>query len=488
MMPWDTALWFPALIMLPLLAAIAIFLLGRRGLPWLPLATAFLIFLALLGLTGQVWDAGPQRYAIGGWGAPLGIDLYGDGLSLIMMWLTAGVVGLICPYALHYFHDAPDKSEGFWPLCLLLWAALNALFLAADIFNLYVTLELLTLAAVAMVTLAGENAALQAAMRYLLFTMLGSFCYLLGVGLIYGGYGVLDIIQLSQVLTPGPLSWVAVALITLGLLTKTAMFPLHVWLPPAHAGAPAPVSALLSALVVKASFYLLLRLWFSGFAEVMTPLAGQLLGILGAAAILYGSFQALRQVRLKLLIAYSTVAQLGYLMLVFPLAGGLAWSGAVLHALSHGCAKAALFLAAGNILHVLGHDRIPELAGTAQRMPLTFYVFGVAGISIMGLPPSSAFLAKWLFLEASLESGQWWWIVVILAGSLLAAVYTFRVVKYAFAIGVTPSPALADHAALPRAMEVVPLLLAFCGLILGFAGTPLLALLDIGSPFSGGRP
>jgi formate hydrogenlyase subunit 3/multisubunit Na+/H+ antiporter MnhD subunit len=145
-------------------------------------------------------------------------------------------------------------------------------------------------------------------------------------------------------------------------------------------------------------------------------------------------------------------------------------------------------LAAGNILHVLGHDRIPELAGTARRMPLTFYVFGVAGVSIMGLPPSSAFLAKWLFLEASLKSGQWWWIVVILAGSLLAAVYTFRVVKYAFAMNATPAPAITDHPALPSGMEVVPMLLAFCGLILGFAGTPLLALLDIGSPFAGGRP
>ena len=129
-LPWNTALWFPALILLPLLAAPLVFLLGRRALPWLPLLAGLLIILTLVGLTAQIWETGPQRYAIGGWGAPLGIDLYADGLSLIMLWLTAGVGGLVNLYALHYFHDEPSKSALFWPLCLLLWAALNALFLA----------------------------------------------------------------------------------------------------------------------------------------------------------------------------------------------------------------------------------------------------------------------------------------------------------------------------------------------------------------------
>ena len=487
MNPWEFLSWAPGPvgpIMIPLVAALLAFLMGRRTpLPWLLLITATGIILALVGLTGQVREAGVLRYAIGGWGAPLGIDLYVDGLSLLMLWMTAGVGALVSLYALSYFRHHPHQAGYFWPLWLLLWTALNALFLAADIFNLYVTLELLTLAAVSLATLAGGAAALKAGMRYLLFALLGSFSYLLGVALLYGGFGTLDMSQLAQVVMAGPLVWTAIALLTVGLLTKSAIFPLHVWLPPAHANAPAPVSALLSALVVKASFYLLLRLWFSVFSTAITPTAGQLLGALGAGAILYGSFQALRQTRLKLLVAYSTVAQLGYLLLVFPMAGTLAWRGIMVHALSHAFAKAALFLAAGNILRTLRHDRIRNFHDLERGLPLTLFAFGLAGVSLMGLPPSGGFLAKWLLLEAALDTGQWWWVVVILAGGLLAAGYIFRVLKYDFSQGKT-SPMARTEANLSYSMELTPLVLALLSIALGFAGVPVLILLDIGPPVS----
>lgn len=480
---WYTLPWETGLIMIPLTAGVFAFVLDRRALPWLPLLTAVGIALALTGLTIQVWEQGPQRHTVGGWGAPLGIDLYVDGLSLLMLWLTAGVGSLVSVYALAYFRHQSNEIQAFWPLWLLLWTALNALFLAADIFNLYVTLELLTLAAIPLIILTGGTEALNAGMRYLLFALLGSLLYLLGVALLYGGFGTLDIARLGDLLTPEPLTWLAIALITVGLLTKTAVFPLHIWLPPAHASAPAPVSALLSALVVKGSFYLLLRLWFWVFPAALTPQAGQLLGVLGAAAILYGSLQALRQVRLKLLVAYSTVAQLGYLLLLFPLSGLLAWQGAVYQALSHGFAKAALFLAAGNILHTLGHDRINELRGLDAKLPLTLFVFALAGIGIMGLPPSGGFVAKWLLLEAAMDSGQWWWAVVILMGGLLAAGYIFRVLRQAFALPPTGADG-GSVTTLPISMQLMPLLLALVALGLGLAGTPIMALLDIGSPFA----
>ena len=285
------------------------------------LVTALAITTSVLALSYQVVNQGALRYAVGGWGAPLGIDLYVDGLSLLMLLLTTLVGLAISIYSSGYFND--DKAKHFWPLWMLLWGALNALFLSADIFNLYVTLELMGLAAVALVALAGGADALAGAMRYLLVSLLGSLCYLLGVALLYHSFGSVDIVILGQRMEPSPAVWVAVGLMTAGLLLKTALFPLHFWLPPAHASAPAPVSALLSALVVKASFYILLRLWLEVFpvaSASMDQSLGQLLGLLGVTAVLWGGVQALRQTRLKLLVAYSTVAQIGYLFLAFPLA------------------------------------------------------------------------------------------------------------------------------------------------------------------------
>ena len=183
--------------------------------------------------------------------------------------------------------------------------------------------------------------------------------YLLGAALLYGAYGTLDIVLLSARIRPSPIAWAAATLMTVGLLAKTALFPLHLWLPPAHAGAPAPASAVLSALVVKGSFILVVRLWFDVMPGLLTGAAAQILAALGAAAIVFGSVLALRQARLKMLIAYSTVAQIGYLFLMFPLAGGRrrlrlgAWTGGILQAISHACAKAAMFMAAGLIAEAL---------------------------------------------------------------------------------------------------------------------------------------
>lgn len=470
-------------ILTPLLGAVLVYLLGRGALTWLVLLTIVAISAALAGLTDTIVRSGPVHHALGGWGAPLGIDLYADGLSLVMLWLTAVVGSAISVYALAYFHASQPQTLLFWSLWLLLWAGLNGLFVAADIFNFYVTLEILTLTAVPLVSLLGERIALEAALRYLLYALLGSLIYLLGVALIYAGYGTLASAELTRVMDATPLTYAALALISVGLLTKTAIFPLHIWLPPAHASAPAPVSALLSALVVKGAFYLLLRFWFYLTPQPLLPEAAILLGMLGSIAIFYGSLQALRQTRLKLLIAYSTVAQLGYLLLLFPLAGSLGWAGTLLHAISHGLAKAALFLAAGNMLKRLGHDRLEDLGSANERLPLSFLTFALAGIAIMGLPPSGGFLAKWLLLQAALESGQWPWVVVILGGGLLAAAYVFRVLKLAFP-QVSNTAAAAPEKPLSHLLQTVPLVLALLSLVLGLASAPILVLLDTGSPFA----
>ncbi len=471
--------WGIVLILLPLAGGMACFVWPATA-KALGLVTAGVVALSVAGLAWQIVENGVYRHAVGGWGAPLGIDLYADGLSLLMLAVTA-LVGLgISIYSTGYFE--PKQSARFWPLWLFLLAALNALFLSADIFNLYVTLELMGLAAVALAALSGGRDALTGAMRYLLATLLGSLLYLFGVALLYHGFGSVDIATLAQRIEPTPIVWAALGLMSAGLVLKTALFPFHFWLPPAHASAPAPVSAALSALVVKASFYILLRMWLNIFGPLGVEGVEGLFGLLGAAAILWGSLQALLQTRLKLLIAYSTVAQIGYLFLAFPLAasaGATAWSAAAYLALSHALAKAAMFLAAGNLLRFGGHDRIADLDRVVQRLPLTIGAFALAGVSIMGLPPSGGFIGKWLLLEAALAQGRWDLAAVMMLGGLLAAGYVFKVLGHAF----TPADVPHESRTVSASMEWAALLLACAAILLGFLASPLLSLAGIGDPF-----
>lgn len=472
-MPWGVVL-----ILLPLAGGMICFLWPRMA-KRVGLGTVFGVALSVAGLGWQILDDGVYRHAAGGWGAPLGIDLRADGLSLLMLAATA-LVGLgVSVYSTDYFEG--EHQDRFWPLWLFLLAALNALFLSADIFNLYITLELMGLAAVALAALPGGKDALSGAMRYLLVTLLGSLAYLLGVALLFHSFGSVDIAILAERVEASPAVWAALGLMSAGLALKTGLFPFHFWLPPAHASAPAPVSAVLSALVVKASFYLLLRLWLEIFGP-LTEGVDVLLGLLGAAAILWGSIQALRQTRLKLLLAYSTVAQIGYLFLAFPLAiaaGVTAWSAAAYLMLSHALAKAAMFLAAGNLLRFGGHDRIQDLDRVVQRLPLTAGAFALAGVSIMGLPPSGGFIGKWLLLEAALAQGRWDLVTVIVLGGVLAAAYVFKVLGHAF------TKATTTHApgAIPARVEWAALLLAMGAILLGFLASPLLELIGIGDVF-----
>lgn len=471
--------WGVGLIVLPLAGAVLAFVL-RPIATWIGITAAVATSLACAGLVLALVETGAARTAIGGWEAPLGIVLAADGLSLLMLLMTAAVGLAVSLYAPGYFRAKPRRLADFWPLWLFLWAGLNGLYLSGDLFNLYVALELVGLASVALAALAGGADALTGAMRYLLVSLVGSLFYLFGVALLYHAYGSLDIAILAEQVTPSPPVWAALGLITAGLLLKTALFPLHFWLPPAHASAATPVSALLSALVVKGSFYLLLRLWLTLFGELAGAVA-TLLGLMGAGAVLWGSLQALRQTRLKLLIAYSTVAQLGYLFLAFPLAGASAWRAAVYLALSHALAKAAMFLAAGNILIFAGHDRIADLDRVAQRLPLSVAAFALGGVSIMGLPPSGGFIGKWLLLATAIERGAWGTVLVLLLGGLLAAVYVFKVIGYAF----TQAERTQAPHSVPLALGWIALLLALGAVLLGLVAAPMLSLLDIGSPFAG---
>jgi multicomponent Na+:H+ antiporter subunit D len=541
-MPDDhSTAWLIVPIVGPLSLALAAFVLGGRWCGRLGLAAAVPMLASTVAVTLHVCQDGPQFYRMGNWLAPLGITLYADGLSCAMLWMTAVVGAAVSIYALEYFSafedDAGDSSPGgyamFWPLWLILWSALNALFLSRDVFNLYVTLELLTLAAIGLVVLDGKRAAVEAALRYLLAAVIGSLLYLAGIAVLYGFQGTLDIDSLSAGLAAGLPSpagshvlpeaiaagtelptggggelpaagrwnmlhpgFSALLLVMMGLMLKTALFPFHFWLPAAHSSAPAPVSALLSALVVKGSFYILLRLWFDLFPDFITQPVSMIPTVLGSAAILWGALQALFAERLKMLIAYSTVAQLGYLLLVFGLArpntGAEAdqavWSACVLFALSHATSKAALFLAAGAILRAHGDDRVGQLWRVGGHLPVTFFAIGVASVSLMGLPPSGTFMAKWILLKAALEGGHFGLAIVMSVGGLLTAAYLFRVLAAAFSEDKKYERADPDHSTtfkpVPKVLEYSCLALALASLLLGLAAAPMIKMIVIGSPWS----
>ncbi|MGB5452846.1 MAG: proton-conducting transporter membrane subunit [Sedimenticolaceae bacterium] len=438
------------MVVLPLAAALLAVVMPARS-AWIGVLAGIATFLVAIGMAWQVAESGTLIHALGGWDPGLGIALRADPLSAALLVMSTLVALASGWYATGYFTDK-DQQARFWPLWLLLLSALHAMLLSADLFNLYVTLELLGLSAVALAALGGGRAAVAAALRYLTVGLIGSLAFLAGVALIYARYGSLDMLFLARVIGPEPATWLALGLMTAGLLLKSALFPLHFWLPPAHANAPAPVSAALSALVVKAAVYLMIRLWLDLFAPAVSPDLAWLLGLLGAAAVLWGSWQALRAQRLKLLAAYSTVAQLGYLFIFFPLLMALpagaaretAFGGLVLMALTHGFAKSALFLAAGVIQQRAGHDRIEELGGTARALPVTTFTVALAGIALIGLPPSGAFLAKWQLLSSAIAVGQWLWVPVVAVGSLIAAAYVFRVLGYAFGPGEGARKVLSD--------------------------------------------
>ncbi|OYX14631.1 MAG: NADH-quinone oxidoreductase subunit J [Rhizobiales bacterium 32-66-8] len=472
-------------ILLPLVALVPL-LLGRSAQPivlaTLPLMLAIAGALALgVGQSGRA-----SVYLLGGWRPPLGVALRADGVSALLVLMSALVVSAIALYARGTFPAASRAGTSFWALLLCAWSALNLVFLGNDLFSLFVALELLTFSAVPLVCLDGSAATLKAALRYLLFALFGSVLYLLGTGLLYGAYGTLDITALSSRTQPDLATGLALALMIAGLLAKAALFPLHIWLPQAHAGAPAPASALLSALVLKAPIFLVIRLCFDVAPAPFSAPAGTLLGALGCGAILVCGVFALHQGRLKLLIAYSSAAQIGYIFLMVPLIGAgapwasLAWTGGILHLAAHAFAKAAMFLSAGVIVQALGHDRISGFTGLGRVLPVSLFAFGLAGLSLMGLPPSGGFNAKVMLLTAAVRGEAWGTAAVILAGGLLAGGYVLKVVLPGIAGTETPETV----GPVSRVREAIAFALALCALALGFLPLEPSGLLAIGRPGS----
>ena len=344
-----------------------ILLRPARGGRWVIALSLGALLAAIMALQ-VVLDHGERSLFIGGWEAGLAIRFRLTPLAALLLVFTAGLHLLVALYAARIAH-ATGKAD-YWPLSCLLHAALAALWLSADLFNLYVTLELLSLVAVALVSLAGRKA-WKPALNYLLLSLAGSLAYLLGVALLYGRYGLLDLALLARLSEADGATHLALLLMSVGLMLKAALWPLHLWLPPAHAAAPTAVSALLSALVVKGPLYILWLIWSEIAPAEFGRDAGLLFGTAGVLALVAGGWSALRAPRLKTLVAYSTVAQLGYALLALglllhlpePRLHAALW----LFVLAHGLAKVSMFLAAGELQTILGSKRVKGMKGQSER-------------------------------------------------------------------------------------------------------------------------
>ena len=402
---------------------------------WIAAATAATVtVLAAWGLVRSV-DVGALTHPLGGWAAPLGIDYVLDPLS----GFVAVLIGVIALMVIVYPPDigfglTPDRGVFLYPLVLLLIGALMGVAVAGDLFNLFVSLEIYSIASYALIALGGPAAAV-ASYRYLLIGTVGSSLYLLGVGFIYFTTGTLGMDSVGPALaqlTDSPTTAAAVALIVIGLGIKMAIFPLHVWLPDAHSHAPPAIAALLASVQVKVAAYALIRILLDVFPRdyvtsdlpVMT-----LLVWFGAAGIVVGSTMAIRQSDIKRMLAHSTVAQLGYIAVGIGLATPLALIGALLHVVNHAVMKALLFFVAGGVIDRAGTKKIAQYAGLGATMPVTMTAFSIAAVSMVGLPPTAGFISKWYLVGGAIEVDNWLVAIVIVASSVLTLAYFLRVME-----------------------------------------------------------
>ncbi|MFU8841924.1 MAG: proton-conducting transporter membrane subunit, partial [Nitriliruptoraceae bacterium] len=312
-------------------------------------------------------------------------------------------------------------------------------FITADVFNLYVWFEVLLIGSFALISLGGGRRRLAGTMTYVVLNLVATLFFLLSAGMIYSATGTLNMADMAASLPPvadNPAVLGAMGLIVIGLSLKMALFPLHVWLPDAHSFSPPGVAALLAAVQVKAAAYALVRILYDvlGPAYLDTgglPVATALVWF-GLAGIVVGSWLAIRQTDLKRMLAYSTVAQLGYIGVGIGLASPLALVGALLHVLNHALMKSGLFLVAGGIIQQTGLKKIPRFTGLGKRMPWTMAGFAIAALSMVGIPPLAGFWSKFYLVWGALEVGNWVVAVVVSLSSLLTLVYFVRLFEQIF--------------------------------------------------------
>lgn len=424
----------------------------------------------------------PIIYSLGGWVAPWGIELKVDSLAAFFLIVITGIslpVAIFSKNNLTEEVGANERVTRFYVLLLLLGGAMAGMAVTNDMFNVFVLVEVATLSCCGLVASRNHPRASEAAFKYLILATLGSTIILGGIGFIYILTGHLNMgfanQELVQVWQNSPhVVWIAMSFILVGFGIKSALFPLHIWLPDAHSNAPTPASAILSGLAVKGYIICLLKFMYNVFGQnLMEQFSMDRILVLGGMiAIIGGSLFALTQNELKRRLAYSTVAQIGYLFLGMGLINTKGLKGTLFYLGSHAVIKSALFLSAGAMITATGKKNISDLAGVGKNMPITMAVFTVASLGLIGIPLFSGFIGKWYLLLGSLESGNILSAIVIILGSVLCAAYLLPIIRIAYF-----EPAMEEDLKDPGLPQKIALvMLAVAVVVLGVFPGPMLEL------------
>jgi multicomponent Na+:H+ antiporter subunit D len=431
------------LIAIPIMASLLIFAAGwydRRFAYPITLITVLFQFTASVILLLQVMQEGTIRYHLGGWAPPLGIELVIDSfngyiLAAIMLLAAATVV-----YARRSVEKEieEEKIVSFYVLFQLLVTGLVGMTITGDIFNLYVFLEISSIAAYTLISASRKPHSYVASFNYLVLGSISAGFILLGIGNLYVATGTLNMAELAAIL---PASYglatvhSAFLFLMIGFSIKIAFFPLHLWLPDAYTESPTAVTILISTVMAKVSVYALFRILFSVFTTAYIidsfPVTGFIL-FMATVAIVAGAVLAIAQDDLKRMLAYSSISQIGYIMFALGVANQIALEGGLLHILGHAVMKGCLFMVAGMIIYRMGTSKLSELKGVAKTMPISCAAFALAGASMIGIPPTIGFMSKYYLVLGAFEAGLWPYAVVLLIGSLLAAVYIWKFIEIAY--------------------------------------------------------
>lgn len=432
----------PALqVVIPLLAAPMTVLLRQRTLAFaVALLASWAAFAIAIALWLQVDASGTISYAIGSWPAPWGIEYRVDRLSSFMLVLVSGIAALVLPYCQRSIEDEVPQRQHylFYTMFVLCLTGLLGISITGDAFNIFVFLEISSLSTYVLIALGRDRRALVASYQYLIMGTIGATFIVIGIGLLYLMTGTLNLVDMGQRLaavqgTRPVLA--ALAFLTVGISLKLALFPLHQWLPNAYTYAPSAVSAFLAATATKVAVYVLLRFYFSVFGQ--SQVFGQLpmqeaMLLLALAGMFAASATAIFQSDLKRLFAYSSVGQIGYIILGLSFDSTSGLTATILHLFNHGITKGAIFMLLGLVALVMGGTSLARIQGLGKRMPLTSLGMVICGLSLIGVPGTAGFISKWYLLLAALEQGQWWLVFLILLSSLLAVAYVWRFVEAAY--------------------------------------------------------
>ncbi|MSO99423.1 MAG: monovalent cation/H+ antiporter subunit D family protein, partial [Rhodospirillaceae bacterium] len=453
-------------------------LLFRNALiAWLIAMAATLLAAAIsVALMIQISTTGPITYELGGWPAPWGIVYEIDWVGAFVLIIVSGIGATVAVYARNSINSEIDigRHYVFYAMYLLSVAGLLGMSATGDVFNLFVFLEISSLSSYVLVSMGRDRRALTAAYRYLVMGTLGATFYIIGIAFLYMSTGTLNMADLRELLplvSDSRAVLAAFAFITVGLCLKLALVPLHFWLPDAYTYAPSVVTAFLSATATKVAVYALIRLDLSifGGTEFFTRLPiRDVLTALAVVAMVFASLVAVFQRDAKRMLAYSSLAQIGYMVLGIGMSTVTGLTGGIIHLFNHAITKGALFMAIGCVAYRGVNTHFDDLAGLGKRMPFTSAAIVIAGLSLVGVPVTAGFISKWYLTVAALEEGSWVLVVAILGSSLIAVVYVWRLVETMYMRQAAPDAAVGDA---PPSMLVPLWLLTAACLVFGTNAT-----------------